>query len=95
MGEALILAVGLDLDDDVLSCGVDSFENYARLGTEQRLSGLLALAINKAEKESRVLVVNIVSGPERVHHLHSKVFILEIVFDEGWTKRGILPFLDL
>ena len=96
MGEALILAVGLDLDDDVLSCGVDSFENSARLGTEQRLSGLLALAINKAEKESRVLVVNIVSGPERVHHdLHSKVFILEIVFDEGWTKRGILPFLDL
>lgn len=68
MSEALILAVGLDSDDDVLSCGVDSFENSARLGTEQRSSWLLALAVNKAEKESRVLAANIVSGLERVHH---------------------------
>ena len=64
MGEALKLVAGLDSDDEVLSCGVGSFENSARLGTEQRLSWLLALAANNAEKELRVLAIGFSDGSQ-------------------------------
>jgi hypothetical protein len=51
--EVLKLVMSLDLDWDALSCGVGNFENPVRLGTEQQLSWLLALTVNRAEEESR------------------------------------------
>jgi len=64
LGEALRSAISLDSDDEALSCGVGSFENPARLGTEQRSSWLLALIANKAEKESGVLAAGVDVGSQ-------------------------------